>query len=96
MNNLIAIAIAAVIIGALSFGALNLSNSAVENGMLSLNRKYAGKCVSLSDGRRATIIAIKAKTLQLSVGGSKGVEEVIEVERLPLDKYLVACPAASM
>jgi hypothetical protein len=91
MNNVVMVMIVAVLCGVLATGALKYGNSVALDGMASLNAKYRGKCVSLSDGKHGTILGIKAKSIRLSVLDGKGQEQVIDVGRVPLDQYVAPC-----
>lgn len=91
MNNLLAITLIVVATGLLTTKALDFGTSAANEGMAALNDKYRYRCVSIGDGKRGTILAIRAKTVRLSVLDAKGFEQVVDIKRQPLDRFIVPC-----
>jgi hypothetical protein len=91
MNNLLAIIIIVAATCILTTGALNLGNSTAGAGMVALNEKYRDRCVSLGGGKRGAILGIGAKTIKIAVVDDKGREQIVNIKRLPLDKFIVPC-----
>ncbi|MCV9963986.1 hypothetical protein OIU34_19080 [Pararhizobium sp. BT-229] len=91
MKNLLAITLVVAATCILTTKALDFGTSAADAGMAALNDKYRYRCVSLGDGKRGTVLSIRAKTVRLSVLDAKGVEQVVEIKRQPLDRFIVPC-----
>lgn len=91
MNNLLAIIIIVAATCILTTGALNFGSSAAESAMVALNEKYRDRCVSLGGGKRGTILAIRAKTIKIAMVDDSGLEQIVNIKRLPLDKFIVPC-----
>lgn len=86
--------ILAVIVCAMAIAAMKMLDfglSVANDGMLALNDRYRGRCVSLSEGKQGTILSVRAKTVRISVPNGKGGDDVIELERNSMDRYIVAC-----
>ena len=95
MKHLLVLGAIAICCGFLAWGAIEISRSASENGLAALNRKYAGRCVSLDGGKWGEIAEIGAKTVFLVVTAPDGATDRLHVKRVPLDPYLTDCPASS-
>jgi hypothetical protein len=91
MDNALPIILIVAASAILTTKALDFGTSVANEGMTALNDKYRYRCVSLGDEKRGTILAVKAKTVRLSVLNSRGVEQIVEIERQPLDRFIVPC-----
>ncbi|MBY3432979.1 hypothetical protein HFN89_02145 [Rhizobium laguerreae] len=91
MKNVIAPIVIVAVAGFLAIKAVDLGNSVATDGMSAINARYRGKCVPLADGTRGTILGVRAKTIRLAVTDAEGVETIVNVKRVRLDKMLVDC-----
>jgi hypothetical protein len=88
-----------VVLCAAGFAAMKLmdyGNSVASDAMATLNTKYVGRCIGLSDGRTATVLSVRGKNLRVTDLAMKGNGDIFSVERVPdLDRYIVDCPKAA-
>jgi len=84
--------IVAALVAFLAVGAIKFSNTVAMDGAAALDRKYAGRCLALSDGRRAEITSVRSKSIYVNVQDVDGSAGSMTIERIPgIDKYMVPC-----
>nr|WP_250808193.1 hypothetical protein [Neorhizobium tomejilense] len=94
MKSLLPLIVVLCAVGFLSVNALNFGDQVASEGMAALNEKYVGRCLGLTDGRKATIIAVRGKNLRVADVGDGSEGNVFTVQRVPdLDRYFVNCPS---